>query len=89
MQRGAFRGFRHVHTFEAVSGGTLMADEFAYTSPLGPLGRVADALFLERYMRRLLVERNAYLRSVLETGRTPEARSIARRCGMVLEGAGW
>ena len=34
-----------------------MIDMFDYAAPLGPLGRLAEALFLDRYMRRLLVER--------------------------------
>jgi len=67
MVRGAFRRFRHEHQFVAMQGGTEMVDVFDYTSPLGPLGRVADRLFLRRYMTRLLRERNAYLRQVAES----------------------
>jgi ligand-binding SRPBCC domain-containing protein len=66
MVRGAFRRFRHEHQFLAVEGGTEMVDIFDYTSPLGPLGSVADHLFLWRYMTRLLRERNAYLKHVAE-----------------------
>jgi ligand-binding SRPBCC domain-containing protein len=63
MVRGAFRRFRHEHQFLAVDGGgTEIVDIFDYTSPLGPLGRLADLLFLRRYMTRLLRERNAYLK---------------------------
>ena len=64
--RGPFAGFRHVHTFAACDGGTLMTDEFAWTAPLGPLGRAANRLVLKRYMRRLLEERNRYLKRVAE-----------------------
>jgi hypothetical protein len=49
-----------------VAGGTLMIDTFRYLSPLGPLGVPADKLFLERYMRGLLVERAAFLKWVAE-----------------------
>jgi ligand-binding SRPBCC domain-containing protein len=66
MVRGAFRRFRHEHQFLAAEGGTEMVDIFDYTSPLGPLGSVADHLFLRRYMTRLLRERNAYLKHVAE-----------------------
>ena len=38
-----------------------------YTSPLGLLGDLADVLFLERYMRRLLEERNAVIRRMAES----------------------
>jgi ligand-binding SRPBCC domain-containing protein len=67
MVRGAFRRFRHEHQFLAVEGGTEMVDIFDYTSPLGPLGRLADGLFLRRYMTRLLCDRNAYLKRAAES----------------------
>jgi len=66
--RGAFRRFTHVHAFLPREGGTLMRDTFDYASPLGPLGRLADWLFLERYMRRLLARRAAYLKHAAELG---------------------
>ncbi len=67
MVRGAFRRFRHEHQFRPVDGGTEMVDIFDYTAPLGPLGWLADRLFLCQYMSRLLRERNAYLKRVAET----------------------
>ena len=67
MVRGAFARFRHEHQFIAVEGGTEMVDIFDYASPLGPLGRLADALFLRRYMTRLLRDRNAYLKRAAES----------------------
>src|SRR2546423_15237586 len=67
MVRGAFRRFRHEHQFLAVEGGTEMLDTFDYTSPLGPLGRLADILFLRQYMSRLLRRRNAYLKGEAES----------------------
>ena len=67
MVRGAFARFRHEHQFLAVQGETEMVDIFDYTSPLGPLGRLADGLFLRRYMVRLLRARNAYLKRAAES----------------------
>jgi ligand-binding SRPBCC domain-containing protein len=66
MVRGVFKRCRHLHRFLPNGTGTLMIDCFDYTSPLGPLGRLADVLFLERYMRGLLVGRNAMLKRVAE-----------------------
>lgn len=63
---GAFQSLRHVHTFTSVGGGTLMRDRLTWTSPLGPLGVVADALFLRRYMLRFLVTRNQNLKAIIE-----------------------
>jgi ligand-binding SRPBCC domain-containing protein len=67
MVRGAFARFRHEHQFLSVPDGTDMVDIFDYTAPLGPLGRLADALFLRRYMTTLLRERNAYLKRAAES----------------------
>jgi len=66
MQRGAFKRWHHLHTFEPRNGGTLMLDEVDYQSPLGILGRIADKLFLESYMTHLLLVRNAHIKHVAE-----------------------
>ncbi|WP_409293211.1 SRPBCC family protein [Peribacillus sp. SCS-37] len=66
MVSGAFKRFRHEHTFELVDDGTVMTDKFDYTSPFGPLGRLADVLFLRSYMERLLLRRNEYIKSKAE-----------------------
>lgn len=64
--RGAFRRFDHDHVFERGHGATTMIDVFDYISPLGWLGTIADALFLKRYMRRILTERAAAVREAAE-----------------------
>lgn len=66
MQRGAFKRWHHRHTFEAQGDVTLMIDDADYSSPLGLLGRIADHLFLKRYMARLLTVRNAHIKKVAE-----------------------
>lgn len=69
MVTGAFRRFDHDHWFDSdAGGGTVVRDVFDFTAPLGPLGRMAEALFLTRYMRRLLEERNAVVKRVAESG---------------------
>lgn len=66
MQRGAFKSLRHLHLFLPEGDGTRMIDEMTYASPLGVLGRVVDAVFLENYMRRLLIKHNEYIKRVAE-----------------------
>lgn len=66
QQHGAFKEFRHLHEFRSTADGTLMIDEFIYRAPLGPLGWLAERLFLTRYMRQLLQTRNAYLKQLAE-----------------------
>ncbi|OPH48136.1 cell division protein [Paenibacillus ferrarius] len=66
MVSGAFKRFRHEHTFEIQDGGTLMSDKFDYTSPFGLLGMLADVMFLRSYMERLLLRRNEYIKNNAE-----------------------
>ncbi len=67
LLRGAFARFDHDHCFASLGDGTLMTDVFDYTSPLVPLGWIADRLFLARYMTSLLNARNATIQSVAES----------------------
>ncbi len=68
MVSGAFRRFDHDHVFEPDGhGGTVMRDVFDFDAPLGVLGRIAEATFLTRYMRRLLEERNAAVQRIAES----------------------
>lgn len=66
MVEGAFRRLTHTHEFRAIDEGTLMVDTFDYSSPLGVLGRLADVLFLKRYLLRFLSERARALKDEAE-----------------------
>ena len=67
MVSGAFARFDHDHVFEEIDGKTMMRDVFDYGSPLGFLGNIADFLFLESYMKRLLEKRNTDIKSAAES----------------------
>lgn len=68
MQRGAFARWRHTHRFaQAEDGTTRIIDEVDYASPLGLLGKIADALFLKNYMTRFLIRHNAHFKAAAET----------------------
>ena len=67
MQRGAFKTMRHEHHLEAQGEVTIMRDVFEFTSPLGFLGKIADALVLSNYLRRFLEQRGAVLKQYAET----------------------
>ena len=45
---GPFASFRHEHRFSPYRGGTLMTDDWRHASPLGWLGRIVDAVVLDR-----------------------------------------
>jgi ligand-binding SRPBCC domain-containing protein len=63
---GPFESLRHVHDFTASDGVTRMIDTIEWTAPLGVLGALADAVFLERYMRRFLERKQAALKALAE-----------------------
>ena len=66
MIKGTFKRMKHVHRFEKVETGTKMIDEFEFESPLGILGRIADFLFLKRYMTKFLKNKNEELKKIAE-----------------------
>jgi ligand-binding SRPBCC domain-containing protein len=67
MVSGAFERFDHDHFFVARGAATEMRDVFDFESPLGPLGRIADALVLTRYLRGFLIERNEVIKQAAES----------------------
>jgi ligand-binding SRPBCC domain-containing protein len=69
MTQGAFKSLRHIHEFLPCDRGTLMRDTLIWVSPFGPLGKMADTLFLKRHMRNFLKDRNANLKAALEASR--------------------
>lgn len=69
MVDGPFARFDHDHELEERHFGTAMRDVFDYTAPLGPLGRLAERLFLSAYLRRILTERCQEIRAVAESDR--------------------
>lgn len=64
---GAFARFDHEHFFEQIEEKTLVRDKFDYDSPLGILGSIADWLFLEKYMKNMLEERNRIIKRIAES----------------------
>lgn len=68
MQEGIFKNFRHEHYLEKRKNDVVVKDVFRYTAPLGLLGRLADILFLKKYMTRFLMDRNKVIKEVAESG---------------------
>ena len=63
---GDFASMKHEHFFKAVENGTIMIDQFYFESPYGTAGKLFNALWLARYLEKLLSERNAFLKGVAE-----------------------
>jgi ligand-binding SRPBCC domain-containing protein len=69
MVEGAFKSMRHEHLFYAINDQTVMKDIFAFESPYGPLGELANFLFLGWYMENLLKKRNRVIKKAAESDR--------------------
>lgn len=67
MVEGDFKSFRHEHHFKRIDNGTLLIDIFTYESPYGGLGKLADRIFLTRYMKTLLELRNRTIKEYAES----------------------
>jgi ligand-binding SRPBCC domain-containing protein len=68
MMQGPFQSMMHDHYFRPLPvGGTEMRDLFIFEAPLAFLGRLAEIVFLRRYMLALLRERNAVLKRIAES----------------------
>jgi ligand-binding SRPBCC domain-containing protein len=67
MVSGTFSSMQHTHHFSQDHAVTLMKDEFHFTAPLGILGRIAERLFLTRYMKNFLIQRSLVLKQLAES----------------------
>jgi ligand-binding SRPBCC domain-containing protein len=69
MVTGAFKSFSHTHEIiDHKPGEVMLIDDFLYETPLGPLGTLANFLFLKKYMKRMIESRADHLKSALESG---------------------
>ncbi len=71
MTRGTFRSMRHVHSFFENGLETIMRDDVTWVAPLGILGRIADAVFLERHMRWFVETKQRALKTIVEQSLVP------------------
>jgi ligand-binding SRPBCC domain-containing protein len=69
QHQGPFKQWHHLHEFLAETRdsvqGTLVRDQVEYEVGFGPLGRLANRLFIERQMQRIFAERQQSLPQLL------------------------
>ena len=65
--QGDFKVMRHEHHFKPCENGTIMIDVFYYEVPYGGLGKIFDAIYLFKYMTRLLHQRNNTIKEFAES----------------------
>lgn len=64
---GDFKEMKHEHHFKPIQNGTLMIDLFSFESPYGKLGKFVNYVYLKRYLRKLLEQRNQAIKEYAET----------------------
>ncbi len=62
--KGPYEFWHHTHTFESVSGGTLMTDDILYLIPYGPLGKIANLLMVKRQLKNIFDYRAAVIKGI-------------------------
>lgn len=67
QQKGIFKSMHHTHSFSQMGLETIMNDRFEFIAPLGLLGKLAEYLFLEKYLRKLLLKRNQVIKRIAES----------------------
>lgn len=65
--QGDFNMLRHEHFFKPCENGTIMIDFFDFEMPYGFAGKLVSRLYLEKYMQKLLVQRNAIIKQTAES----------------------
>ena len=66
MGRGRFKRFQHDHSFDELSGYTLLTDKIRFTMPFGILGHLVGQYVMVPYISRTLRRRLVLLRTVAE-----------------------
>lgn len=64
---GPFKTIKHEHYFKPCENGTIMIDLFYFESPYGWVGKFVNSLFLTRYMKKLLEQRNLVIKEYAES----------------------
>lgn len=65
--KGPFTAWTHMHSFDPLPGDrTRLTDHVHYHLPFGPLGRIADLLFVRRELNKMFAYRHKVTRETLE-----------------------
>lgn len=69
MITGDFKAVHHEHHFKPVANGTIMIDIFQFQSLYGRFGELFNWLFLTRYVKQLLENRNTVIKEYAESSK--------------------
>jgi ligand-binding SRPBCC domain-containing protein len=65
QEKGPYVWWHHTHAFVPSENGTLVIDEVRYILPLGPLGRLAHVLLVERQLKQIFRYRQKTLPALI------------------------
>lgn len=66
MLEGDFSKLKHEHHFKKIENGTIMIDQFWYELPYGKAGAIFNYVYFNRYMEKLLLQRNTVIKQLAE-----------------------
>jgi ligand-binding SRPBCC domain-containing protein len=64
---GDFKMMKHEHHFKSCENGTIMIDIIRFETPYGNFGKWFNSLYLTKYMRKLIENRNRTIKEFAET----------------------
>ncbi len=64
--KGDFKKMRHEHHFKPCDNGTIMIDLLEFEPPYGSLGKFVSRVYLNRYMKNLIEQRNKQIKEFAE-----------------------
>jgi len=64
---GDFKMMKHEHHFKPCENGTIMIDLIRFEAPYGIAGKWFNALYLTRYIRKLIEQRNQTIKEFAES----------------------
>ncbi|MDP4263709.1 MAG: SRPBCC family protein [Bacteroidota bacterium] len=67
QSQGDFKMMKHEHHFKPCDNGTIMIDLIRFEIPYGKIGKWFNALYLTRYMKHLVEQRNKTIKDFAET----------------------
>lgn len=63
---GDFKLLKHEHHFKPCDNGTIMIDIINFESPYGAIGKSFNKIYLTKYLRKLIEQRNAVIKKFAE-----------------------
>lgn len=57
QRKGPYKLWHHQHHFKDIEGGTEMTDLVHYRLPMGPLGNIANSLFVKKELEKIFAYR--------------------------------